>query len=123
MEQFVVKWSTGRISVNINNYFAKANISDIKKFFKICEQHSTEEDRKNLIDDLEKSKIYWAERFDNSYRGALSPTLLNVIPRTVKQLENLLKKLDKAVEYLYISHWGVTRTPVIVPKHWSGWSG
>ena len=123
MDVFTVKWDTGFINININNYFAKAGISDIKKLFKLCCQHSTEDERKHLIADIESSKHYWTEKFNEDKRGKTYGVTATLTPRTPKQLETLMDKLDKVLECLNEHRWGIKRCPIIGPKQWGLYSG
>lgn len=108
---FTVAWNKGKITVNVNTYFAKADLSDIKKMLKIAQEHCTSEQRKQLIDDLNTAKKYWFTGFEQHLSRHTMSVIGKLRPNTEKQLKTLLNKLDKVLALLKDSKWSNEFTP------------
>lgn len=123
MKIFAIAYPKGSIELNVNNYFVKASLPNIKKLFKIAKLYSKETCRAELLSELQKSKKYWNDVYHKANRGhifwvdgatapnlkeedRLSPVILELAPRTEKQRRDLQAKLDRVIEILNAEKWG-----------------
>lgn len=105
MGLFRIKLPRGFIDVNVNNYFAKAQIPDIKKLFKTAQKYCNDEQRLELIHQLEESRNHWANWKDHRVYQPHPWT-----PRTEYQHSHLQDKLYKIITMLKSSQWGQANT-------------
>lgn len=104
---FKVQYPNGYLTVDVNNFFAKSDISNIKKLFKLAKQHCGESDHVNLLENLKKSKEYWNNLQENYSRLNLWETR-EWYPSTKSQLAKLSTKLDNVISYLKKECWNET---------------
>ncbi len=105
MKNFKIEYGNGFISVDVHNYFAKADLPSIKKLFKIAKNFCTETQKSELIQALRTSKEYWAKK-SNRYSYPHHKSLLDdLTPTTEKQLAKLHAKIDRIIEILQTENW------------------
>ena len=110
------------MEVNVNNYFAKATLPNIKKMFKFARLYCTEKYKAELIRELQNSKKYWNAvhhkvNIGNTFwinskiksreqeENYISPITQKLAPNTEKQRRNLQAKLDRIIEILNAEKW------------------
>ena len=110
--EFKVTYPSGSITINPFMYFVKAGLPNIKKFFKLCSEYCTEEDRNQLIAEFPNIKDFWESKDPISLRNKRSfdrltrrSTMIKLTPNTEKQKQDLLAKLDKVFGYLQADKW------------------
>lgn len=125
MKTFVITYPNGYIELNVNNYFVKATLPNIKKMFKFARLYCTEKYKAELIRELQNSKKYWNEvhhkvNIGNTFwinskiksreqeENCISPITRELAPNTEKQRRDLQAKLDRIIEILKAEKWGVT---------------
>ena len=97
--EFTVKWKNGKITINVYNYLAKAKITDIKRFIKLCSEYSTSEDKKQLIKQAIESKTFWIMNFK-------AHKIVPYAPNTKVQFDKLMIKLTNVITYME-NIWGI----------------
>ena len=120
MNTFTVEYGNGFIELNVQNYFVKAGLPDIKKIFKFAKSHCNDDDRLNLIANLKQAKKFWQDEYRATKKGQRtvgvfwlnsdkppnqSPVTKELLPHTDKQLSALQTKLNKVIEILQTEKW------------------
>ena len=104
MDIFSINYGSGHIDVNVSNYFVKADLTSIKKLFKLARDFCTDKQKNELISAIKDSKNYWQKMFDNrAYGGSSVATMLT--PSTPLQMTKLKAKLDRVIEILALENW------------------
>ena len=107
MNTFSIDYGSGHIAVNVNNYFVKADLTSIKKFFKLARDFCTNKQKNELADAISKSKTYWEQRYEkrNKNYGVESEVVRLLTPSTPLQMTKLKAKLDRVIEILALENW------------------
>ena len=107
MDTFSINYGSGHIDVNVNNYFVKADLTSIKKFFKLARDFCTNTQKNELTDAISKSKAYWEQRYEkrNENCGVESVVANLLTPSTPLQMTKLRAKLDRVIEILKAENW------------------
>lgn len=113
---FEVRYPTGYLEINVGRFFGTTNKPQISKLLRLAKKHCSEEQRKQLIEQL---------RFERNYRRNVLETLsalekqkwelLNGLPLVVSQVnlgpEKALKrqivKLDAAIDAVKEARWNL----------------
>lgn len=118
MKTFVITYLNGSITLNVNNYFAKATLPNIKKMFQFARLHCNAECKSELLNDLHNAKKFWETAYNKLRRATFfcnvppenrvyfSPRTRELAPRTEKQFHDLQAKLDRVIEILKAENWG-----------------
>lgn len=109
--KFTVKYPKGCVEVNVRSYFLIAPINNVKKLFKLAREYVNNADKAQLRAELQEIKEYykdWYKRYKRSsmYDYAIQASIRDWCPRTEKQLNDLLNRLDKIVAILDKEDWG-----------------
>ena len=112
---FHIEWDTGFVDVDVSTFFVEANVSKLKKLYKLARQYSTEEERLTLLDALSQEDKKRKELLDalndlSRKKAELARSLYPVAPAQVqgwaeKQLVKDRTRLAKAIELLKEEEW------------------
>jgi len=112
---FHIEWYTGFIDVKVSTFFVEANVSKLKKLYKLARQYSTEEDRLALLEALSQEDKKRKELLDalndlSRKKAELASSLYPMAPAqgqgwAEKQLVKDRARLAKAIKLLKEEEW------------------
>ena len=104
---FRITYPTGRITVNIGNFFGLACMTSINGLLKMAKKYCSEEQREQLIKDLEEAKLEIKRIVDNSQnRDGVNVAFIKPFSsnpywepreRYQKKLSKQMAQLDKSI--------------------------
>ena len=115
MKFFRIVYPTGRITINIGGFFSLAKVKAIDELLKFAKKHCSEEQRTQLLKDLEEAKLRIAYLLNNNQgRDGVNVAFIKPFsydpywqPREqyVKDLSKQVKKLDKSIARVQNMVW------------------